>query len=196
MQTMQHPMYMKWCIDMKRALLDALQGIEDRGIANKDEWVVFREQVRAQPYFQMRDVMNNQQFINVWHARGSALYALYEDLHWLIIRHSPPVSMTELYRERYEQALDWLSRKCDTIPPLLSCELNMESSSESVNESCDALARSILKKRSEWITKMSHIERMRRRYSNVIFSTDVIKTIEEVPVNAKNEIRRLDVQWT
>ena len=73
-------------------------------------------------------------------------------------KYRPDVGMSELYREKYEQAVDFLTNN-ESVQyshyPLLNVE------SRILEVSMKIIAENIIKRRSEWISKMTKIEELR-----------------------------------
>lgn len=189
-------MYIMWCFDMKKAILRSLDQLEQLNIDNRDEWLRFREEIRSQTYFAMRNTIDDERFIEVWNQKGDTLARLYRAVEIITTRFSPPVSMEELYREKYEQALDWLSNKATEIPPLLMVELPTDTLlPHLMDQKCDEVATKILKKRSEWIHKMAQIEMKRLRFKQEIFETDDVPLLLNMGDIIQTEFEELSNKW-
>lgn len=98
-----------------------------------------------------------KEYDRLWVFKTEALMELYNLVYGLYIQFSFDPFQLEVYREKTEQAIDYLSDRTNAHRSPSDFPF-LEVDSLVFDVTMDEAARNILKRRSEWIKRMTHIE--------------------------------------
>ena len=182
-----HPMYHVWCMDMKKSFLEALK-VHPKTSNFYDS---FAERVHGQSGFTVLSI-GDQEFGERWKMISSCLAELYIKVRWMLAKYGCEAHMGEMYREKYEQALDWLTGDKQEVPPLLKCGLTKKIT----NDDIDKIASLVLQKRSLWLDQLYQIEHIRLTAKREILQGQYCSNIHTVMLNAIDLLTKLDQSWT
>jgi len=182
-----HPMYHTWCIDLKSAFIDAVKNNPNCSSETLQRVI---DKVSTCQGFTVYNV-GDQQFGEKWLMISKCLAELYIKVRWMLARYGCEPHMAEMYREKYDQALDWLSGQKQDVPPLLKCGLTKKVTVEEI----DYIANSVLRRRSQWLDMLNQIEHIRLTAKREIIQGQDCNTVRNVMLNAIDLLTKLDTQY-
>lgn len=158
-----HPMYNMWKIDMQRSVLQNTLWVEqpeNRNLVTLESWKRYRYQA-SQPNFVNWATSPDPDFNELYKHRSIALETLYTHVHMMLSTFSYDPFIADIYREKTEQAIQYISNiqvgNDIPCPALIAIELNEYPTVEQALEVCNT----IIARRTNWVTKISLIEKIR-----------------------------------
>jgi hypothetical protein len=182
-----HPMYHTWCMDMKSAFIHAFKNHPNY----TDNYINNVRTIQECPDFVIGYTFGDEEFSERWKAISKCLAELYIKVRWMFARYGCEPHMVELYREKYEQALDWLTGDATEIPPLIKCGLTKQIS----NDQITVIANNILRKRAQWLDRINQIEHIRIAAKKEIIQGTECGSIRTIMLNAIDLLTKLDNKW-
>lgn len=186
------PLYYKWCTDMRLSFLD------------QTSWVLSVDEItdKSKNMFKLRKVVlsqnvfslppsNDKEFDALWNLKSDCLKQLYTAIHWMMVQHSHDPYLADIYREKVDQALDWLSGVTNVIPPMIQIEMINDSSTTVA----DTIANNIVSQRNTWLTRISSIEQTRLLSKREIIQSQDVTIIKQALTYGLKHLTDLDQNW-
>lgn len=135
------------------------------------------------------------EFNHLWAFKKEALVELYNLVYGLYIQFSFDPFQLEIYREKVEQALDYISDKHESEPELVDYPF-IEVDSFAFDITPEEAAHKILKCRSDWVKRMAHIESIKIPVKRSILSylNDVSETHNAIEYGSA-KLRECYTEW-
>jgi len=189
------PFHFNILAEVSRAIIQATEWVEESSDIDLEYWKRYRTKVSTaveNNWTSWNDCPDDE-FGKLWICKYHALNQLYTEINTLYIKYGIEPYQAEIYREKFDQAIDWTtSSDPDTAAyPLLKAE------SEVFNTSMDDVASNILKKRAFWINMMANIERVRLFTKSMILHTlSTPTTVDDLLKTSIKSLQELDTSWT
>lgn len=132
----------------------------------------------------------------LWRYKDLALHDLYSSIHKLYVKYSYDPYLTAIYKEKFDQAVDYVtdtnmgSAVDQSDYPLLQVDVELNGS-DMMN-----VAQSVIDQTSQWMNKMTSIEKVRLQYKREILNCGSPNRISGIVEEMNSEIKRLDELWT
>lgn len=189
------PFYFTVKAEINQAILDETKWVDEPGAFDVQYWKRFRTMIltSVDPKFEAWNASPDETFNILWSDKYAQLCRLYTMIHTLYVKYSYDPYQMEVYREKVEQAVDYLAEGQGELSnyPLLQADSEIYGDNDGLDT-----ARRILSKRSEWIGRMADVERIRIPAKRDILKagtrTDAVATAQI----AIQKLQKMDEEWT
>jgi hypothetical protein len=185
-----HPMYFKWKADMHAAVITDTTWVDTSTRIDIEGWKRFR--FHACKYgFTAWDQSPDANFNKLFNVRANALQSLYMHVYTLMATFSYDPILSDIYREKYEQALSHIITPKVPAPAMIRIESPRDQSPALLLTKAENIA----KMREKWVTKISTIEGIRLQVKQTILKSVDINLINSETAKAVTQLQELYVRW-
>lgn len=183
--------------EMREMILKETQWVDQGNHSDVEYWKRFRVKVNdcIQQNTPVWDQSPDEEKNNLWQAKYESLKTLYAAIHNLHVKYSLEPYQSDVYREKIDQSIDYITDLSEDGVVNINDYPFIKIDSEIFNISPKQAAMNILSKRSDWISKMVELERIRLQFKNQILNAQIISSVQRHTTDAINTLSSLDQQW-
>ncbi len=191
--TQLSPFHFTVVAEISKAIMAATSWVDNSDVLDVEYWKRYRVNVHkaVETNWIGWDESPDNAFGQLWVYKYNALIELYVEIHTLYVKYGVEPYQSDAYKEKVEQAIDWLSVEDTDLAnfPLLQVDCDI------FNITPEVAAVNIMKKRASWIDKMAKIERIRIPTKRDILILPTTKAIGVKLKQSVDKLRQLDLQW-